>query len=61
MIEKNTTIPVKNIQVFSAWMTNQLFTINVLQGEKAKASDNHKLGGNVEGIPAAPEESLKLK
>ena len=37
-------------------MDNQpAVTINVLQGERAKAVDNHKLGEfNLEGIPAAP-------
>ena len=56
MIEKNTTIPVKKSQVFSTAVDNQpAVTINVLQGERAKASDNHKLGEfNLEGIPAAP-------
>lgn len=56
MIEKNTTIPVKKSQVYSTAVDNQpAVTINVLQGERAKASDNHKLGEfNLEGIPAAP-------
>ncbi|MGF6907619.1 molecular chaperone DnaK [Fusobacterium sp. PH5-44] len=56
IIEKNTTIPVKKSQVFSTADDNQsAVTINVLQGERAKASDNHKLGEfNLEGIPAAP-------
>ena len=56
IIEKNTTIPVKKSQVFSTAVDNQpAVTINVLQGERAKASDNHKLGEfNLEGIPAAP-------
>lgn len=56
IIEKNTTIPVKKSQVFSTAVDNQpAVTINVLQGERAKAADNHKLGEfNLEGIPAAP-------
>ena len=56
MIEKNTTIPVKKSQVYSTAVDNQpAVTINVLQGERAKAADNHKLGEfNLEGIPAAP-------
>ena len=56
IIEKNTTIPVKKSQVFSTAVDNQpAVTINVLQGERAKAADNHKLGEfNLEGVPAAP-------
>jgi len=56
MIEKNTTIPVKKSQVYSTAVDNQpAVTINVLQGERSRAADNHKLGDfNLEGIPAAP-------
>ena len=56
MIEKNTTIPVKKSQVYSTYADNQTaVTINVLQGERARAIDNHILGEfNLEGIPAAP-------
>ena len=56
IIEKNTTIPVKKSQVFSTYQDNQeAVTINVLQGERARAADNHKLGEfNLDGIPAAP-------
>ena len=56
MIEKNTTIPVKKSQVYSTYSDNQTaVTINVLQGERSRAADNHSLGNfNLEGIPAAP-------
>lgn len=56
MIEKNTTIPVKKSQVYSTAADNQTaVTINVLQGERSRAADNHSLGTfNLEGIPAAP-------
>jgi molecular chaperone DnaK len=56
IIERNTTIPVKKSQIFSTAVDNQpAVTINVLQGERAKTVDNHKLGEfNLEGIPAAP-------
>ena len=56
MIDKNTTIPVKKSQVYSTAVDNQpAVTINVFQGERAQAVQNHKLGDfNLEGIPAAP-------
>ena len=56
MIDKNTTIPVKKSQVYSTAADNQTaVTINVLQGERSRAADNHSLGTfNLEGIPAAP-------
>ncbi len=56
LIEKNTTIPTKKSQVFSTAADNQsAVTINVLQGERAMASDNHPLGRfDLVGIPPAP-------
>ena len=56
MIERNTTIPVTKSQVYSTATDNQTaVTINVLQGERSRAADNHKLGDfNLEGIPMAP-------
>jgi len=56
MIDKNTTIPVKKSQVYSTAVDNQpAVSINVFQGERAQAQQNHKLGDfNLEGIPAAP-------
>ncbi|WP_320949359.1 Hsp70 family protein, partial [Fusobacterium sp.] len=43
-------------QVYSTYSDNQTaVTINVLQGERSRAADNHSLGTfNLEGIPAAP-------
>ena len=63
MIEKNTTIPVKKSQVYSTYADNQTaVTINVLQGERSRASDNHSLGNfNLEGIPAAPRGVPKIE
>ena len=63
MIEKNTTIPVKKSQVYSTAVDNQpAVTINVLQGERSRAADNHKLGEfNLEGIPAAPRGEPQIE
>ena len=56
IIERNTTIPTKKSQIFSTAADFQTaVTINVLQGERAMASDNVSLGTfNLTGIPAAP-------
>jgi len=55
LIEKNTTIPTKKSQVFSTAADNQpAVTINVLQGERAMATDNKSLGRfDLVGIPPA--------
>ncbi len=56
LIERNTTIPVKNSEVFSTADDNQTAVdIHVLQGERPMASDNMSLGRfRLDGIPAAP-------
>jgi molecular chaperone DnaK len=56
VIERNTTIPTKKSQIFSTAADSQTtVTINVLQGERAMASDNVSLGMfNLTGIPPAP-------
>ncbi|HZY94426.1 MAG TPA: molecular chaperone DnaK [Candidatus Bathyarchaeia archaeon] len=56
IMERNTTIPTKRSQVFSTAADNQTtVTINVLQGERAMASDNLSLGNfNLTSIPPAP-------
>ena len=57
LIEKNTTIPTKQSQVFSTADDNQsAVTIRVLQGEREMANDNKQLGlFNLEGIAPAPK------
>ena len=56
IIERNTTIPTKRIQIFSTAADFQTtVTINVLQGERSMAPDNVSLGTfNLTGIPPAP-------
>ena len=56
LIPKNTTIPTSKSQVFSTAADNQTqVEINVLQGERAMASDNKSLGRFIlDGIPPAP-------
>jgi molecular chaperone DnaK len=56
LIEKNTTIPASKSQVFSTAADNQTSVeINVVQGERAMASDNKSLGRFIlDGIPPSP-------
>ena len=56
VIERNTAIPVSKSQVFTTAGNNQTqVEIVVLQGERAMATDNVKLGTFVlDGIPPAP-------
>jgi len=56
ILEKNTTIPTRRSQIFSTAADFQTaVTINVLQGERAMASDNVSLGMfNLVDLPAAP-------
>ncbi|MFW6378386.1 MAG: molecular chaperone DnaK, partial [Nanoarchaeota archaeon] len=56
IIEKNTTIPTKNSQVFSTAADNQsAVTIRVGQGERSMFEDNKELGQfDLVGIPPAP-------
>ncbi|HWJ59606.1 MAG TPA: molecular chaperone DnaK, partial [Sphingomicrobium sp.] len=56
MIDRNTTIPTKNSQVFSTADDNQnAVTIRVFQGEREMAADNKMLGQfDLVGIPPAP-------
>jgi molecular chaperone DnaK len=56
LIEKNTTIPTKNAQVFSTAEDNQgAVTVHVLQGERERASANKSLAKfDLAGIEPAP-------
>jgi molecular chaperone DnaK len=56
LIEKNTTIPANETQVFSTADDNQTaVTIHVLQGERQRAQDNKSLGRfDLADIPPSP-------
>jgi molecular chaperone DnaK len=56
VIERNTTIPVKQSQTFSTAADGQTaVTVHILQGERSMAKDNISLGQfNLTGIPQAP-------
>jgi len=56
IIDRNTTIPTRKSQIFSTAADFQTtVTVNVLQGERAMATDNVSLGMfNLTGIPPAP-------
>ena len=56
LIEKNTTIPANETEVFSTAADNQTaVTIHVLQGERQRAQDNNSLGRfDLTDIPPAP-------
>jgi molecular chaperone DnaK len=56
LIEKNTTIPTKQQQVFSTAEDNQpAVTVHVLQGERERALDNKSLGRfDLSDIPPSP-------
>ncbi len=56
IIERNTTIPTQESQIFSTAENNQTqVEIHVLQGERAMARDNKTLGRFIlDGIPPAP-------
>jgi len=63
LIEKNTTIPCKQSQVFSTAENNQsAVTVHAVQGERKQAKVNKSLGEfNLEGIAPAPRGVPKIE
>ena len=63
LIEKNTTIPTNQSQVFSTAADNQsAVTVHVLQGERDVATANKSLGQfNLEGIAPAPKGQPQIE
>jgi len=63
LIESNTTIPAKKVEVFSTASDNQASVeIHVLQGERTLAKDNRTIGRfYLDGIPSAPRGVPKIE
>jgi len=63
LIPKNTSIPTQETKVFTTTEDNQsMVTIEVLQGDDEKASDNTLLGMfNLTGIPEAPAGKPRIE
>jgi len=63
LIEKNSTIPTNQSQVFSTAADNQsAVTVHVLQGERDVANANKSLGQfNLEGIASAPKGQPQIE
>ncbi|BBO84437.1 chaperone protein DnaK [Desulfosarcina ovata subsp. sediminis] len=63
LIQKNTTIPTRQSQVFSTAEDNQpAVTVHVLQGEREMAGDNKTLGRfELTGIPPAPRGTPQIE
>ena len=63
LIEKNTTIPARQSQVFSTAEDNQpAVTVHVLQGEREMAAGNKTLGRfELTGIPPAPRGTPQIE
>jgi len=63
LIEKNTTIPARNSQIFTTAEDNQsAVTVHVLQGEREMAADNKSIGRfELTGIPPAPRGTPQIE
>ncbi|MDJ0854012.1 MAG: molecular chaperone DnaK [Desulfobacterales bacterium] len=63
LIERNTTIPARQSQIFSTAEDNQpAVSVHVLQGEREMAADNKTLGRfELTGIPPAPRGTPQIE
>ncbi len=63
LIERNTTIPARQSQIFSTAEDNQpAVSVHVLQGEREMATDNKTLGRfELTGIPPAPRGTPQIE
>jgi len=63
MIPRNSTIPIKETQIFSTSLDNQTFVnIEIYEGERLLVSDNHPLGTfTIRGIEPAPRGEPKIE
>jgi L1 cell adhesion molecule like protein len=63
IIKRNSTIPIKQEQVFTTYADNQpSVTINIYEGTRPMVADNTLLGSfNLDGIPPAPRGVPQIK
>eukprot|EP01124_Arcella_intermedia_P029761 TRINITY_DN6375_c0_g1_i3.p1 TRINITY_DN6375_c0_g1~~TRINITY_DN6375_c0_g1_i3.p1 ORF type:complete len:260 (+),score=69.78 TRINITY_DN6375_c0_g1_i3:410-1189(+) len=63
MIPRNTLLPTKKVRTFSTYQDDQdLVTIKVYEGERARVKDNHLLGTfELSGLPPAPQGTMEIE